>query len=99
LTNLTTGVAKNVVGIFTPNRAKNQQKMSRFCATPVTVLTDKKGETMNCWHCNEELIWGGDHDLEKVYGTLSDEYCVETNLSCPECGSFVLVYYPREKNE
>lgn len=54
---------------------------------------------MNCWHCNEELIWGGDHDLEKGYGTLSDEYCVETNLSCPECGSFVLVYYPREKNE
>ena len=19
---------------------------------------------MNCWHCNEELIWGGDHDTE-----------------------------------
>ena len=20
---------------------------------------------MNCWHCNSELIWGGDHDLEE----------------------------------
>ena len=19
---------------------------------------------MNCWHCNTELIWGGDHDLD-----------------------------------
>ena len=19
---------------------------------------------MNCWHCNTELIWGGDHDIE-----------------------------------
>jgi predicted RNA-binding Zn-ribbon protein involved in translation (DUF1610 family) len=94
-----TGHARNVGGIFILVMEKNQEKMSVFCATPVTVLTDKKGETMNCWHCNEELIWGGDHDLEKGYGTLSDEYCVETNLSCPECGSFVLVYYPREKNE
>tara|TARA_R110000824_G_scaffold372065_2_gene561898 strand:+ start:1349 stop:1651 length:303 start_codon:yes stop_codon:yes gene_type:complete len=100
LTSLTTGVAKNVVGIFTQNSAKNQKKkMSVYFVTSAILLTDKKGETMNCWHCNEELIWGGDHDLEKGYGTLSDEYCVETNLSCPECGSFVLVYYPREKNE
>ena len=20
---------------------------------------------MNCWHCNEELLWGGDHDIEE----------------------------------
>ena len=20
---------------------------------------------MNCWHCNTELIWGGDHDIEE----------------------------------
>ena len=19
---------------------------------------------MKCWHCDEELIWGGDHDTE-----------------------------------
>jgi len=19
---------------------------------------------MNCWHCKEQLIWGGDHDIE-----------------------------------
>jgi|TARA_R110000803_G_C11848639_1_gene305542 predicted nucleic acid-binding Zn-ribbon protein len=53
---------------------------------------------MDCWHCNEELIWGGDHDLEEGYGALSDEYCIVTNLSCPDCGSFVLAYYPRDED-
>ena len=21
---------------------------------------------MNCWHCNTELIWGGDHDIDEL---------------------------------
>ena len=46
---------------------------------------------MNCWHCNKELIWGGDHDLEG-----DEEYQMVTNLSCPECNSFVEVYLPKE---
>lgn len=47
---------------------------------------------MNCWHCNTELIWGGDHTYED-YGM--DEDGIVTNLSCPndECGvEQVLVY-------
>jgi len=47
---------------------------------------------MNCWHCNTKLIWGGDHDVEDWK---DEEYSMETNLSCPECGSFVLVYLPK----
>ena len=49
--------------------------------------------TVNCWHCKTELIWGGDHDLE--------EENIVTNLSCPKCRSFVEVYYPKnyEKHE
>ena len=32
---------------------------------------------MKCWHCNKELIWGGDHDIEEenedfVINTASD---------------------------
>lgn len=46
---------------------------------------------MNCWHCFEELIWGGDHDMDE-----EDDFSVVTNLSCPNCGSYVLVYKPRE---
>ena len=49
---------------------------------------------MNCWHCNKELIWGGDHDIEEEE---ESEYSMGTNLSCPECDSFVLVYLPEEK--
>lgn len=48
---------------------------------------------MNCWHCNKELIWGGDHDIDEEEITLEQEYDIVTNLSCPNCNSFVLVYF------
>ena len=51
---------------------------------------------MNCWHCGTELIWGGDADMEKDD---SEDYDMETNLSCPNCESFVLVYRKREEME
>ena len=34
---------------------------------------------MNCWHCSEELIWGGDHTYED-YDIEGDG--IVTNLSC-----------------
>ena len=46
---------------------------------------------MNCWHCNEQLIWGADHDIEEE----NEDYMMETNLSCPKCNSFVMVYLPK----
>ena len=48
---------------------------------------------MNCWHCNTDLIWGGDHDLEEE----DENYSMVTNLSCPKCESLVEVYLPKEK--
>tara|TARA_R110001606_G_scaffold273860_1_gene422387 strand:+ start:797 stop:961 length:165 start_codon:yes stop_codon:yes gene_type:complete len=48
---------------------------------------------MKCWHCGTELIWGGDHDIEKE----DDNYQMVTNLSCPKCKSHVDVYLPKEK--
>jgi len=48
---------------------------------------------MNCWHCKSKLIWGGDHDLEE---NQDEEYSMVTNLSCPTCNSYVLVYHPRD---
>ena len=47
---------------------------------------------MNCWHCNAELIWGGDHDIDDE----DDNYSMVTNLSCPICASIVDVYYPKD---
>ena len=47
---------------------------------------------MKCWHCNTELIWGGDHDLEE-----DEEYNIVTNLSCTKCEAFVEVYNKRKE--
>ena len=46
---------------------------------------------MNCWHCNHELIWGGDHEMDED----DENFSIETNLSCPKCGTFVLVFLPK----
>ena len=54
---------------------------------------------MNCWHCDTKLTWGGDHDIEEDQTYLFGEYSMVTNLSCPECDSYVLVYYPREEED
>ena len=48
---------------------------------------------MNCWHCDTELIWGGDHDIEKD----NENYNIVTNLSCPSCHAAVDVYHPSTK--
>jgi len=47
---------------------------------------------MKCWHCETELIWGADHDIEN-----DDTYDMVTNLHCPKCYCVVDVYYPSEK--
>jgi len=52
---------------------------------------------MNCWQCGTELIWGGDEDCEMLDDTTGDDHTIVTNLSCPECESFVLVYHSKEK--
>jgi len=44
---------------------------------------------MNCWHCDTKLIWGGDDDIEEE----GLDYDMVTNLSCPKCNTFVLVYH------
>ena len=50
---------------------------------------------MNCWHCKKELIWGGDHDIEEW--EWDGDYDIVTNLSCPNCHSYVEVYHPSNK--
>jgi hypothetical protein len=47
---------------------------------------------MKCWHCETELIWGADHDIEN-----DDTYDMVTNLHCPKCYCVIDVYYPSKK--
>ena len=49
--------------------------------------------SVNCWHCNTELIWGGDQDIDDEF------YVMVTNLTCPKGESIVDVYYPKEKED
>ena len=44
---------------------------------------------MNCWHCQSDLIWGGDRTYED-YGMEGEG--IVSNLSCSKCNSYVLVY-------
>jgi len=56
-------------------------------------------ERMNCWVCNTELIWGGDHGFEEDE-THFDGHTMMTNLSCPSCEAYVEVYHGKEiKND
>ena len=50
---------------------------------------------MNCWHCNTELIWGGDHSFED-HGMEGEG--IVSNLSCQNCSTFVLVYFDIDKD-
>ena len=51
---------------------------------------------MNCWHCNTELRWVGDHDADQL---TDDHYTILSCLECPECKSWVEVYYPNPEKE
>ena len=50
---------------------------------------------MNCWHCNHELIWGADHDLDEE----DENFLMVTNLTCSNCGAYVEVYLPKHGEE
>ena len=50
---------------------------------------------MDCWHCGNELIWGGDHDYEDGEGAEEGSGMV-SNFSCPSCPAIVYVYLPLE---
>ena len=53
---------------------------------------------MNCWVCNEELVWGGDHDLEEDETHFGGNTMI-TNLSCQNCNAYVEVYHGSKSNE
>ena len=44
---------------------------------------------MKCWHCQNDVIWGGDHTFED-YGMDGDG--IVTNLSCSKCEAEYLIY-------
>ena len=65
-----------------------------------TIKSVKPDETKKnrdvCWVCGGQLIWGGDHDLDKED---NPEYYIVSNLTCSSCESFVEVYHKRPEDE
>lgn len=53
---------------------------------------------MNCWHCQSEMIWGGDHSYED-YGMEGEG--IVSNFSCSneKCEVTAIVYLPIGENE
>jgi len=53
---------------------------------------------MKCWHCNSEVIWGGDHSYEDY--DIEGEGIV-SNFSCSNdsCDTEVLTYYTIKKDD
>ena len=39
---------------------------------------------MKCWHCKNEVIWGGDHDFEDYD---YEGKGIVSNFHCPNCES------------
>tara|TARA_B100001057_G_scaffold82492_1_gene78041 strand:- start:269 stop:421 length:153 start_codon:yes stop_codon:yes gene_type:complete len=48
---------------------------------------------MKCWHCNTELIWGGDNSMEELNDGEESEYDFFSNFTCPKCKSYVEVFH------
>jgi len=49
---------------------------------------------MNCWHCNSEVIWGGDFDFED-YGMEGEG--IVSNLTCSNCKAYYECYLDFEE--
>ena len=53
-----------------------------------------------CWHCDSELIWGGDHDIQEVM-LEEDKEGIASNFSCSnyDCNTHVEVYHFNQEGE
>ena len=53
-----------------------------------------------CWHCGDELIWGGDHDIQEFCFD-GDKEGIASNFSCSnyDCHTHVDVYHFHEEEE
>ncbi len=51
---------------------------------------------MNCWHCGNEMIWGGDHSFEEC-GYEGEG--IISNFSCQGCPAIAFVHVPFEEEE
>lgn len=47
---------------------------------------------IQCYDCDDELIWGGDHDNEDIEGGIISNY------NCSECDCTAIIYWNNKGN-
>ena len=52
-----------------------------------------------CYLCGSAVIWGGDHDVDADSWFEDGEFIIESNLHCPSCGAFYLMYHPKPEED
>jgi hypothetical protein len=53
---------------------------------------------MKCWHCNSEVIWGGDHSYED-YGMEGEGIASNMRCSNSACNAEYLCFLPLENEK
>ena len=80
---------------FWNKNALSYAQQERDDLQEINVDKTSRSNQMICYNClNSELIWGGDQDIEEEFDH-EDAHAIVTNLSCPKCGTFVVVYTPK----
>ena len=68
-----------------------------WCNNRTTRKFQRK-KKMNVITVNRILTWPRDHDIEEEFDHV-DAHKMVTNLTCPNCATFVLVYTPKSHFE
>ena len=56
-------------------------------------IKSQQQQRFTCWHCNSELIWGADFDMEDINDGEESEYDFYSTFTCPTCESYTEVYH------
>ena len=78
---------------------RREEKIKRLQSV-IASLDPNDLRRFRCWHCDCELIWGGDHDIQEVM-LEEDKEGIASNFSCSnyDCNTHVEVYHFSQEEE
>ena len=83
------------------NQRNQDKEEESIVSTLLRAVMGQRRDTgvrqVNCWHCDTELIWGADHELEEEFYGKDHAYDFVSNLHCPKCQSYVEVFHRKDE--
>ena len=78
---------------------RREEKIKRLQSV-IASLDPNDLRRFRCWHCDCELIWGGDHDIQEIILD-EDKEGIASNFSCSnyDCNTHVEVYHFSQEEE